>query len=100
MVIAVIGILEAAVTPSVVQRIMDGRVDETRVEAQSLYDGMIGKPGDGRFGFAGDLGGLLASFNELAQQGGLPAFMTIRPEVSEWGGATRMSTSVRRRTTM
>ena len=44
MVIAVIGILEAAVTPSVVQRIMDGRVDETRVEAQSLYDGTIGKP--------------------------------------------------------
>jgi prepilin-type N-terminal cleavage/methylation domain-containing protein len=43
-VIAVIGILVAAVTPSVVQRIMDGRVDETRVEAQSLYDGMIGKP--------------------------------------------------------
>ena len=44
MVIAVIGILVAAATPSVVQRIMDGRVDETRVEAQSLYDGMIGKP--------------------------------------------------------
>jgi prepilin-type N-terminal cleavage/methylation domain-containing protein len=75
-VIAVIGILVAAVTPSVVQRIMDGRVDETRVEAQSLYDGMIGKPGDGRFGFVGDLGRLPASFNELAQQGGLPAFTT------------------------
>ena len=74
--IAVIGILVAAMTPSVVQRIMDGRIDETRIEAQSLYDGMVGKASDGRFGFVGDLGRLPASFNELAQQGGLPAYTT------------------------
>jgi prepilin-type N-terminal cleavage/methylation domain-containing protein len=75
-VIAVIGILVAAVTPSVVQRIMDGRIDETRAEAQSLYEGMVGKPSDGRFGFVGDLGRLPSSFSELAQQGGLPAYTT------------------------
>lgn len=75
-VIAVIGILVAAVTPSVVQRIMDGRIDETRIEAQSLYDGMVGKPADSRFGFVGDIGRLPSSFNELAQQGGLPAYTT------------------------
>lgn len=75
-VIAVIGILVAAVTPSVVQRIMDGRIDETRVEAQSLYDGMVGKPSDGSFGFVGDLGRLPSSFSELAQRGGLPAYTT------------------------
>jgi hypothetical protein len=75
-VIAVIGILVAAVTPAVVQRIMDGRIDATRLEAQSLHEGMIGKPGDSRFGFVGDLGRLPASFNELVQRGGLPAYTT------------------------
>jgi general secretion pathway protein G len=75
-VIAVIGILVAAVTPSVVQRIMDGRIDETRVEVQSLYDGMVGKPSESRFGFVGDLGRLPASFTELAQRGSLPVYTT------------------------
>jgi prepilin-type N-terminal cleavage/methylation domain-containing protein len=75
-VIAVIGILVAAVTPSVVQRLMDGRIEETRLEAQSLYEGMLGKPGESRFGFVGDLGRLPASFNELGQRGGLPEYST------------------------
>jgi general secretion pathway protein G len=75
-VIAVIGILVAAVTPSVVQRIMDGRIEETRVEVQSLYDGMVGKPAEARFGFVGDLGRLPASFTELAQRGSLPTYTT------------------------
>ncbi len=75
-VIAVIGILVAAVTPSVVQQLMDSRIQETRTEAQSLYDSMVGKPADGRFGFVGDLGRLPASFTELVQQGSLPAFTT------------------------
>jgi prepilin-type N-terminal cleavage/methylation domain-containing protein len=75
-VIAVIGILVAAVTPAVVQRIMDGRIDETRVETQALYEGMVGKPSDSRFGFVGDLGRLPTSFTELAQPGGLPAYTT------------------------
>jgi general secretion pathway protein G len=75
-VIAVIGILVAAVTPAVVQRVMDGRIDETRVEVRSLSEGMVGKPGESSFGFVGDLGRLPTSFSELAQQGGLPAFTT------------------------
>jgi prepilin-type N-terminal cleavage/methylation domain-containing protein len=75
-VIAVIGILVAAVTPSVVQQIMDSRIAETRLEAQSLYEGMVGKPAEGRFGFVGDLGRLPTSFTELAQPGSLPAFTT------------------------
>lgn len=75
-VIAVLGILVAAVTPSMVQRVMDSRIEETRVEAQSLYDGMAGKPAESRFGFVGDLGRLPSSFMELGQQGGLPSFTT------------------------
>jgi len=75
-VIAVIGILVAAVTPSVVQRIMDGRIEETRAEAQALYDGMVGKPAESQFGFVGDLGRLPTSFAELAQRGSLPVYTT------------------------
>jgi prepilin-type N-terminal cleavage/methylation domain-containing protein len=75
-VMAVIGILVASVTPAVVQRITDGRIDETRVETQSLYDGMVGKPSDGRFGFVGDMGRLPSSFQELAQRGSLPVYAT------------------------
>jgi hypothetical protein len=75
-VIAVIGILVAAATPAVVQRIMDSRIEQTRAEAQALYDGMVGKPTESRFGFVGDLGRLPASFTELAQRGSLPAYTT------------------------
>jgi general secretion pathway protein G len=75
-VIAVIGILVAAVAPAVVQRIMDSRIEETRGEAQSLYDGMVGKPAENRFGFVGDLGRLPSSFTELAQRGSLPLYTT------------------------
>jgi prepilin-type N-terminal cleavage/methylation domain-containing protein len=75
-VMAVLGILVAAATPSVVQRIMDSRIDQTRAEAQSLYDGMVGKPAESQFGFVGDLGRLPSSFTELAQQGSLPGYTT------------------------
>jgi hypothetical protein len=75
-VIAVIGILVAAATPAVVQRIMDSRIEDTRVEARALYDGMVGKPAENRFGFVGDLGRLPSSFTELAQRGSLPAYTT------------------------
>ena len=75
-VMAVIGILVAAVTPAVVQRIMDGRIEETRVEVQSLYDGMVGKPTESRFGFVGDIGRLPSSLQELAQRGSLPVYTT------------------------
>src|SRR6185436_9639935 len=47
-----------------------------RVEVQSLYEGMVGKPGEARFGFVGDVGRLPVTFTELAQQGSLPAFST------------------------
>jgi general secretion pathway protein G len=75
-VMAVIGILAAAIAPSVLQRVVDGRVDATRAEAQTLYEAMAGKPGDNRFGFVGDIGRLPNSFQELAQAGGLPPFTT------------------------
>jgi len=76
LVMAVIGILVAAISPAVVQRIMDGRIEETRVEAQALHEAMVGKAGENRFGFVGDIGRLPGSFQELVQVSGLPVYTT------------------------
>ena len=75
-VVAVIGILAAAIAPSVMQRVVDARVEETRNEARILHEAMIGKAGENRFGFVGDLGRLPSSFQELAQANGLPGYTT------------------------
>ena len=77
-IIAVIGILAAAVTPTVMNQIMDTRVAATQAEAHSLYDAMVGAPnGDGtRFGFVGDIGRLPNSLQELASPNGLPSYAT------------------------
>ena len=75
-VIAVIGILAAAVAPSVIQQIMDSRVDGTRSELQAIATAIGGDPAQNRFGFAGDIGRLPASLAELASPGGLPAYTT------------------------
>lgn len=76
-IIAVIGILAAAVSPSVIQRIMDARIESTQTEAQALYVAMMGEnSGGASFGFVGDIGRLPNSFQELVQQGGLPSYTT------------------------
>jgi prepilin-type N-terminal cleavage/methylation domain-containing protein len=75
-VMAVLGILVAAIAPSVMQRVVDARVDGTRSEAQILHEAMIGKAGENRFGFVGDVGRLPGSFQELVQAAGLPGYTT------------------------
>lgn len=76
-IIAVIGILAAAVSPAVLQRIMDTRVEATQSEAQALYQAMVGmNDGGSNFGFVGDIGRLPNSFTELVQPGGLPSYTT------------------------
>ena len=42
-VMAAIGLLAAAIAPSIVQRILDGRIEETRAEARILHEAMVGK---------------------------------------------------------
>src|SRR6185436_16533849 len=89
-IIAVIGILAAAVTPTVMNQIMDTRVAATRDEARALYDAMVGAPnGDGtRFGFVGDIGRLPNTVQELAAQSGLAAYGTgnVRSIGMGWRG--------------
>lgn len=89
-IIAVIGILAAAVTPTVMNQIMDTRIEATEAEARGLYEAMVGAPtSDGtRFGFVGDIGRLPNTINELHAQGGLPSYSTsnIRSIGMGWRG--------------
>jgi len=89
-IIAVIGILAAAVAPTVVNQILDTRVSATQDEAQGLHEAMVGAPtSDGtRFGFVGDIGRLPSSLSELASPGGLPSYSTshIRSIGMGWRG--------------
>jgi general secretion pathway protein G len=75
-VIAVIGILAAAVAPSVIQQIMDSRVEGTRAETQAIFTAISGDPAQNQFGFAGDIGRLPATLGELASPGSLPVYTT------------------------
>jgi general secretion pathway protein G len=75
-VIAVIGILAAAIAPSVIQQVMDTRVEGTRSEARQIAEGIVGNPSLNQFGFAGDIGRLPVSLQELAAIGSLPAYST------------------------
>ena len=75
-VIAVIGILAAAVAPSVIQQIMGSRVDGTRSEAQAIVSAITGDPAQNQFGFAGDIGRLPTSLDELASRGNLAVYTT------------------------
>jgi prepilin-type N-terminal cleavage/methylation domain-containing protein len=87
-VIAVIGILAAAVAPSVIQQIMGSRVDGTRSEAEAIARAITGDPAQNQFGFAGDIGRLPATLDELASPGGLPAYTTatVRSIGMGWRG--------------
>ena len=75
-VLAVIGILTASVTPAVVQRVVDARVAATTAEARALHEAIVGDHTQSRFGFVGDIGRLPNSFAELVQRGSLPAYTT------------------------
>jgi general secretion pathway protein G len=75
-VLAVIGILAASVTPAMVQRVLDARIAATAAEAQALHEAIVGDGSDTRFGFVGDIGRMPNSFAELVQRGSLPAYGT------------------------
>lgn len=87
-VVAVIGILAAAVSPAVFQQLLQGRIDSTQEEAKALYGGILGTGDGANFGFVGDIGRLPTSFQELAQIGGLPAYTTgnVRSIGMGWRG--------------
>jgi general secretion pathway protein G len=75
-VLAVIGILTATVTPAVVQRVVDARAAATASEMRALHEAIVGDHTQSRFGFVGDIGRMPGSFQELVQRGSLPSYTT------------------------
>ena len=89
-ILAVIGILAAAVAPTVMNEIMDTRITATQDEARGLHEAMVGAPASAgtQFGFVGDIGRLPTTLAELAAQSGLPNYATgnIRSIGMGWRG--------------
>jgi prepilin-type N-terminal cleavage/methylation domain-containing protein len=75
-VVAVLTILAATVTPAMVQQIIDSRISATQAEARTLHEAMVGDHTQSRFGIVGDIGRLPTSLTELVQRGGLPSYTT------------------------
>ena len=77
-ILAVLAILAAAITPMVLQQLVDAKVDATRREARLLNEAMLGRPdAEGSFGFFGDMGRWPVSFEELIRPApGTPLFTT------------------------
>jgi general secretion pathway protein G len=87
-VIAVIGILVAAVAPTVMQQMVSTRVDGTREETEAIYRAIAGDAASNSFGFVGHIGRLPNTLNELSTIGGLPAYTTntVRNIGMGWNG--------------
>ena len=87
-VIAVIGILVAAVAPAVMQQLLSDRVDGTREEAEAIHAAIAGDPAASRFGFVGDIGRLPSTMGELVAPGALPSYTTatVRSVGMGWRG--------------
>lgn len=65
-ILGVLAILAAAITPMVLQQLVDARVETTRRGAKLLHEAILGRPDvPGSFGFFGDMGRWPASFEEL-----------------------------------
>jgi type II secretory pathway pseudopilin PulG len=77
-ILAVLAILAAAITPMVLQQIVDAKVEATRREAKLLNEAILGRLDvPGSFGFFGDMGRWPASFEELLRPApGTPLFTT------------------------
>jgi type II secretory pathway pseudopilin PulG len=77
-ILAVLAILAVAITPMVLQQLVDAKVEATRQEAKALHEAMLGAAGPGgAFGFFGDMGRWPAAFEELLRPApGTPLFTT------------------------
>jgi type II secretory pathway pseudopilin PulG len=67
-ILAVLAILAAAITPMVLQQLVGAKVEATRAEAKLLHEAILGRPDvAGSFGFFGDMGRWPRSFEELVK---------------------------------
>ena len=77
-ILAVMAILAAAITPMVLQQLVDAKAEATRQEAKLLSEAMLGRAdAPGSFGFFGDMGRWPVAFEELIRPApGTPLFTT------------------------
>jgi hypothetical protein len=77
-ILAVLAILAAAITPMVLQQLVDAKMESTRREAKLLNEAILGRSDvPGTFGFFGDMGRWPADFRELLRPApGTPLFTT------------------------
>jgi len=89
-VVAVLAILATALTPTIIQRLVEARVEATRLEEQKLLEAMVGKAdNEGGYGFVGDIGRLPRTLGELTEASGLPlanSLTTTRHVGIGWNG--------------
>jgi type II secretory pathway pseudopilin PulG len=77
-ILAVLAILAVAITPMVLQQLVDAKVEATRQEAKLLHEAMLGRADvPGSFGFFGDMGRWPVAFEELLRPApGTPLYTT------------------------
>lgn len=77
-ILAVLAILATAITPMLLQQIVDAKMETTRRETKALAEAILGRPDvPGSFGFYGDMGRYPAGLQELVKPNpGTPYFST------------------------
>jgi type II secretory pathway pseudopilin PulG len=75
-IVAVLAILAAALTPMILQQLVDARVTASQSSAKLMYEAMAGKSDvKGSYGFLGDMGRIPARPDELVvPPAGVPAY--------------------------
>lgn len=75
-IVAVLGILAAAITPMVLQQLVDAKVTASTTSARTLYEAIAGRSADkGSYGFLGDMGRFPATLEDLVRPpAGAPAY--------------------------
>jgi type II secretory pathway pseudopilin PulG len=78
-ILAVLAILATAITPMLLQQIVDAKMETTRSETKALAEAILGRPDvPGSFGFYGDLGRFPAGLEELVKPNpNTPYFSTL-----------------------
>ena len=64
-VLALVAIVAGAFAPAVYRQVHRQRIDTTRAEIEAIFDGLVGNPDRGDYGFVGDLGSLPQSLEML-----------------------------------
>ncbi len=80
-IISVLAILAAAISPAILQQVVDTKIDTTKKEARILHEAIVGRSDTpGSYGFVGDMGRVPLSIDELVKPGPTtPIYTTATP---------------------